>query len=192
MEKVSETIIYVVEETAPETFKTLYIEILPGVNYDDQVDVITLLAREFNPTMIKIDATGPGGKTMNDLLSAERNCGNLIYPYDLSSTFKENIIIRLRMLLQRRKLDLPSKELSPFGEKIEMQLHSIQRTSTEAGLHTRYSGKSTGYDDAVWALALAVYKEFTIEFEPFVTQEKDEGLQNIQRIMKSRPAASVE
>ena len=96
------------------------------------------------------------------------------------------------MLLQRRKLDLPTKELSPFGEKIEMQLHSIQRTSTEAGLHTRYSGKSTGYDDAVWALSLAVYKEFTIEFDPLVVQTTDEGLQNIARILKSGPSRSIE
>ena len=192
-QRISETIVYVVEEISPETFITLYIEEMPGVNYDDQVDVITLLAREFNPAMIKIDATGPGGQTMLDLLSSEKNCGpGIVYGYNLSSTVKENIIIRLRMLMQRKKLEIPMKELSPFGEKLEMQLHSIQRTSTEAGLHTRYSGKATGMDDMTWALALATYKEFTVEFDPIIVMHRDDGLENISRILKSGPSRSIE
>ena len=149
--QVSETIVYVVEEIAPESFKTIYIEEMPGVNYDDQVEAITILSKEFKPTAINIDGTGPGGKHMTDALSKEHRCGNLINSYDLMSTFKENIIIRLRVLMQRKKFAIPSKNMGNIAEKFEMQLHSIQRTSTKTGVHTRYSGKESGYDDMVWA-----------------------------------------
>ncbi len=177
----SETIVYVVEEYAPESFKTLYIEEMAGVNYDEQVEIITMLNKEYNPIAIKIDASGPGGQTMEDILSQEKYCGNIIQGFDLTSMFKENIIIRLRMLIQRRKLDLPNKDMGSIAEKLELQLHGIQRTSTKLGLHTRYSGKETsGMDDMAWALALAVYKEFTFEFEPMIVVKKDAVLQRLQ------------
>ena len=150
----SETIIYVVEKIAPETFKTLYIEEMAGVNYEDQADIIKMLKIEYDPIAINVDASGPGGITMEDILSSEKYCGPIIHGYDLTSTFKENIIIRLRMLMQRKKLAIPSKEgpLQNIAEKFERQLHSIQRTSTKMGLHTRYSGKEHGgMDDMVWA-----------------------------------------
>jgi phage FluMu gp28-like protein len=175
----SETIIYIAEETAPEHFRTIYIEILPGVNYDEQINTIGLLNSEYNPTMIKIDATGPGGQTMRDLLTARADFGYKIFGFDLNSGVKENIIIRLRMLMQREKVDLPKKDI-PEGEQLERQLHSIKRTTTETGMHTRYSGKETGMDDMVWALALAVYKEFTFEFEPMVVQVQDPTLAKLQ------------
>ncbi len=148
----SETIIWIVEETAPETFKTLYIEEMAGVNYDEQADVIKMLKLEYDPISINIDASGPGGITMEDILSTEKYCGPIIHGYDLTSLFKENIIIRARMLMQRKKFGIPHKDMGKMAEKIERQFHGIQRTSTKMGLHTRYSGKeSVGMDDFVWA-----------------------------------------
>jgi phage FluMu gp28-like protein len=177
----SETIVYVVEETAPETFKTLYIEEMAGVNYDEQADIIRMLYLEFNPIAVKIDASGPGGQTMQDILSNEKYCGSyVIQGFDLTSTVKENIIIRLRMLMQRTKVGLPHKDMGSIAEKLELQLHGIQRTSTKMGLHTRYSGKEeAGMDDMVWALALAVYKEFTFEFDPMIVQVSDPTLDKL-------------
>ena len=178
----SETIVYVVEEYAPESFKTLYIEEMSGVNYDEQVEIINMLDKEYNPVAIKIDASGPGGQTMEDILSQEKYCGYKIQGFDLTAMFKENIIIRLRMLMQRRKLDLPSKDMGSIADKLELQLHGIQRTSTKLGLHTRYSGKEVaGMDDMAWALALSVYKEFTFEFEPMIICKKDSVLEKLQQ-----------
>lgn len=187
----SETIITVVEEVAPETYKVIYMEEMFGINYDEQVEIIRMLALEFNPTLIKVDASGPGGQTMEDILSQEKYCGNIIQGYDLVATFKENIIIRLRMLMQRHKLDLPHKDMGEIAEKLENQLHGIQRTSTKMGLHTRYSGKEqTGMDDMAWSLALAVYKEFEFNFEPMIIQIKDEALSRLQKQF-DRPEADA-
>ena len=178
----SETVVYVVEETRPETFKTLYIERMPGVNYDVQADTIRLLKFDYNPLEIKVDASGPGGQTMEDILKQEKYCGNCVTGYDLTSTFKENIIIRLRMLMQRKKIGLPTKDMGRDAEELERQIHGIQRTSTKMGLHTRYSGKeSEGMDDMVWALALSVYKEFTFEFDPMIVTTSDKVLEKLQR-----------
>lgn len=181
-QRTSETIVFIVEEIAPEHFRTLYVEVLPGVNYDIQVKVIALLTREYNPISINIDASGPGGQVMEDMLKKDKDCGNLINGFDFSSTFKENIIIRLRLLLQRENFDIPSKEIEPIGEKFERQLHSIQRTTTTTGKHTRYSGKATGMDDMAWAAALAVYKEFYINFEPMIIQTADRDLQRLIKV----------
>jgi phage FluMu gp28-like protein len=181
----SQTIVYVVEETSPESFKTLYIEVMPGVNYADQADTIKMMKIEYDPIAIKIDASGPGGQAMHDILSQEIYCGNLIQGFDLTSMFKENIIIRLRMLMQRKKIQIPSKDtidgaMLKIAEDLEHQLHGIQRTSTKFGLHTRYSGKETaGMDDMVWALALAIYKEFTYEFDPMIVMKSDKVLDRI-------------
>lgn len=187
----SETIITIVEEYAPECYKTLYIEELMGINYDEQAEIIKMLSLEFNPSMINIDASGPGGQTMEDILKQEKYCGNLINGYDLTATFKEKIIIRTRMLMQRSKLQLPNKDMGEVAEKLENQLHGIQRTSTKMGLHTRYSGKEqTGMDDMAWSLALAVYKEFEFNFEPMIIQIKDETLARLQK-QSERPEMDV-
>ena len=181
---VSETIVYIVEETAPEVYKTLWIEVMPGVNYDQQLLDIKALAHEFHPSMINLDASGPGGQTMYDFMNADPEFEGILEPYDLTTTFKEKIIIRLRVLMKRKKVGLPSKELGPEAENLERQLHGIQRTTTQSGMHTRYSGKETeGMDDMAWALALAVYKDFVIEFDPMIVVYQDKVLQQIENEM---------
>jgi len=176
---VSETILYVVEETSPEHYKTLYVEVLPGVDYTTQVEMITQLDRVFKPTLINVDGTGPGGQTIVDFLKKEE-CGYKINSYNLMSSFKEKIVIRLRMLMDHGRFAIPTREC-PYGDKMEMQLHSIQRSTTISGEHTRYSGKETGMDDMVWAMALAVYKEFETQFDPIFTQWKDEALRKLTK-----------
>ena len=93
--------------------------------------------------------------------------------------------------MQRSKLQLPHKDMGEVAEKLENQLHGIQRTSTKMGLHTRYSGKEqTGMDDMAWSLALAVYKEFEFNFEPMIVQVKDETLARLQK-QSERPEMDV-
>jgi phage FluMu gp28-like protein len=176
--KVSETVIMVVEEYEPERYRVIWIEVLPGVNYPDQVDIIKQLDAIFQPSAIKVDATGPGGQEMVDFLNKEEFYVGKVTGYNLMATFKEKIIIRLRVLLERGRLDIPTKECA-YGEKLESQLHSIQRIATQSGEHTRYSGKESGMDDMVWALALAVYKEHEISFDPYFKQVKDSVLEKL-------------
>jgi len=184
--RTSETIIYVVEEVSEEKFRTLWIEILPGVDYPDQIEIIKQLDKIFNPTTIKVDASGPGGQAVLDFLMKDESLANKLIGYDFTSPFKEKIIIRTRILLQRNRLDIPDKT-APYGEKLEMQLHSIMRETTKSGQHTRYSGKKgAGMDDIVWALALAVYKEHEIKFDPLIEFYADKPLQKLVKGAKKR------
>jgi phage FluMu gp28-like protein len=184
---VSETIVYVSEKTGPMNWKTLYIEELPGVNYESQVETIVMLFRAYRPTIVNIDGTGPGGQTMYDYLSKENRIGNSCVSYNLSSAVKENILIRLRVLLQAKRFALPahketSGEFSRIAEKLETQLHGMMRTTTDAGLHTRYSGKETvGMDDMVFACALSVYEEYEYNFDPMIVEVKDSTLARLTR-----------
>ena len=181
---VSETIIFITEEYQKEKFRVLWIEVLPGVKYNEQLEVIKQLDAIYGPIAINIDATGPGGQTMTDFLMAEESLCYKIFPQNFSAPFKEKIIIRTRMLMERGRLDLPTKDMK-WGEKLEVQLHSIQRMSTISGEHTRYTGKTQGgMDDMAWALALGVYKEFSRDFDPVFEQIQDVGLKNIERICR--------
>lgn len=185
----SETIVYISEKVAPEKWKTLYIEEFTGVNYEAQVESIFLLAKAYRVTLVNIDASGPGGQVMNDLLSSERRLGHKVVPYDLTSSTKENIIIRMRILLQGKRFMLPAvKNVSDYflrvSEKLQTQLHGVMRTTTDAGLHTRYSGKETaGMDDMVWAAALSVYEPYEYSFDTFVSTTQDTTL---AKMMKER------
>ena len=180
-QRVSETVIIVVEETEPEQFKILSIICLPGVDYTSQMEEIKQLNRIFNPTLINIDASGPGGNTMYDFLSKEADLASKVWGYELTTKFKERIIIRTRILTEHGRLLLPTKDLKD-GEKLENQLHSVQRMTTPSGEHTRYSGKVLGgMDDMVWALALSVWRETTTTFEPFFEQVKDDALRKLTR-----------
>jgi len=186
---ISETIIYISEKTGPMSWKTLYIEELAGVHYESQVETIVMLFRAYNPTSINIDGTGPGGQTMFDFLSKENRCGNSVVSYNLSSSVKENVLIRLRILLQGKRFSLPSKEstsgdVARLAEKLENQLHGMMRTTTDAGMHTRYSGKETvGMDDMVFACALSVYEEYEYNFDPMFVEVRDSTL---ARLMNER------
>ncbi len=187
-QRVSETVVYIVEEIEPEKFKTIYIEILPGLNYPAQIETIKMLDRSFNPSVINIDATGPGGQVMNDYLQKEESLSGKVFPHNLMSTFKEKIIIRTRVLVDRVKFLLPDpKSGCQYADKVEREFHSIQRTTTETGEHTRYSGKSSGMDDIVWAAALAVYRESTIISEPYFVQVKDKVLDKLIKEEEKNP-----
>lgn len=183
---VSETIIVVAEKTGPMSWKTIYIEELPGVDYESQVETITMLFRAFQPSSVNIDGTGPGGQAMNDFLSKENRIGHYCNLYNLSSSVKENILIRLRILMQSKRIALPNKEahgeVGRLAEKLETQLHGMMRTTTHSGTHTRYSGKETvGMDDMVFAVALAVYEEYEYNFNPMIETVKDETLEKLTR-----------
>jgi hypothetical protein len=162
-------------------FKILWIECLPGIDYPSQVEIIKQLSASFNPILINIDASGPGGNTMYDFLVKEESLASKVWGYELTSKFKEKLIIRTHILISRGRLLLPAKDLKD-GEKLENQLHSVQRTTTASSEHTRYSGKAGGgMDDMAWALSLSVWKETTSTFEPVFIQVQDDALRKLTR-----------
>jgi hypothetical protein len=123
---------------------------------------------------------------MLDFLRNEKYCGGKVKERQLFPKEKERMAIRVRLLMERGDkehgfIDLPVRDL-PLGEKLEAQIHSIKRTTTTTGEHTRYSGKDsdTGLDDMFWALALSVYKEFEGPEEPFLEVYVDDVLKKLQ------------
>lgn len=163
-EKVSETVIIVVEEYEPEKFKVIHVEPLPGVDYPGQIETIKQINMDYDLTTINVDASGPGGQVLYELLGKEENLSSKIWGFTLTSQFKEKLCIRTRILMSRDRLHIPDKNCR-YGDVLESQLHQVRRTTTQSGEHTRYSGKQggSGMDDYVWALALAVYKEFSTD-----------------------------
>ena len=84
--------------------------------------------------------------------------------------------------MEHKRIGLPSKECAGgFGEKLESQLHSMMRTTTQSGEHTKYSGKDTGMDDMPWGLALSIFKEYENKFDPMWVEEKDSFLRKITK-----------
>jgi hypothetical protein len=180
--QISETIIFVVEEYKPDNFRTIYIECLGGVDYPNQIEVIKTLNNIYHPDLINVDASGPGGSTIVDFLNRVEDISPKLNGYLLTNAFKERIIIRLRMMMEHKRIGLPTKDCpGGFGEKLENQLHSMMRTTTQSGEHTKYSGKETGMDDMPWGLALAIFKEYENKFDPMWVEEKDSFLKKITK-----------
>ncbi len=179
---VGETVVMVVEEWEPEKFRILWIEPMKGIDYTVQMEMIKQLSASYNPITINIDASGPGGQTILDFLQKDDALASKVWGFNFDPSFKEKIIIRTRMLMSRGRLLLPTKSL-PWSEVLESQLHQVQRTTTESGERTRYSGKEgSKQDDYAWALALAVWKEFqTDSAGTFFEQVKDEALLRIEK-----------
>ncbi len=181
--RVSETVIFVVEEYEPEKFKVIFIEPLPGVDYTDQVEVIKSLNTIFDPVTINVDASGPGGIFMYETLSKSDELASKVWGLTFTAQFKEKLMIRTRNLMNRGRLTLPDKS-APYGEILERQLHQMRKQTTISGEHTRYTGKleGSGMDDYVWALALAVWKESgTGQWEAYFETTEDEALKKINR-----------
>jgi len=85
----------------------------------------------------------------------------------LTNETKERMMVNLRILFERDLIEIFSEEL-PIGAKQINQLHGIERTSTESGLHSKYSGKETGKDDMALAMCIALHEEQKEESQPFI------------------------
>ena len=167
--KEDETAIVIFEKKGHH-FRQIYAVTLAGMPYNEQERVIIGLDKAFNPTYIKVDQTGPG-ETMYDNLVASLGSSK-VWGYVLTNEIKERMFMNLRILFERKMIDIFSEEL-PIGAKQIGQLHSIERTSTESGLHSKYSGKETGKDDMAMACAICMHDENKEDTTPFVVWTKD-------------------
>jgi phage FluMu gp28-like protein len=138
--------------------------------YNEQERVIIGLDKAFSPTYIKVDQTGPG-ETMYDNLASKLGSSK-VWGYVLTNEIKEKMFMNLRILFERKMIDIFSEELQ-IGAKQIAQLHGIERTSTESGLHSKYSGKETGKDDMAVAVCIALHEENKEDNTPFVMWTKD-------------------
>jgi len=167
--KEDETAIVVFEKKGKH-FRQIYATTLAGMPYNEQERVIIGLDKAFSPTYIKVDQTGPG-ETMYDNLM-EKLGGSKVWGYVLTNEMKERMMMNLRILFERKMIDIFSEELS-IGAKQINQLHGIERTSTESGLHSKYSGKETGKDDMAMAMCICLHEEIKDDTAPFIAFAKD-------------------
>jgi phage FluMu gp28-like protein len=167
--KEDETAIVIFEKKGKKC-KQLFATTLAGTPYNEQERIIIGLEKAFNPTYIKVDQTGPG-ESMYDNLAAKLSPSK-VWGYVLTSEIKEKMMVNLRIMFERNLIEILSEDL-PIGAKQLNQLHAIERTSTETGIHARYSGKETGKDDLAVALAIALYEENKTDEEPFISWQSD-------------------
>lgn len=102
---------------------------------------------KFRPTAIYCDETGLGIPLVNDL--QQRLSEMIVQGVPFSNVVKEKLIMNLYNLFDGGMIEIPN------DEELKTQLIALQRDETEGG-RPKYSGKSSGRDDRVWALALAV------------------------------------
>lgn len=158
--------------------------------YNEVEKTISMFNKLYEPVAIKIDKTGPGEAVFDHLYGIE-GLGSKVWGYDLSNPFKEKIIVNLRMLFERKKIRIP-EEIIPIGAKLISQLHATEKTGTESGLHSKYSGKETGLDDLVWSVALCVYEEFQDSGEPFFEVVSDPELTRLGNLQSEFNREGVE
>lgn len=169
-EKVNETALIVVEKMGRK-FIVKWLKTLPGADYATvQIPYFTTINASFNPLAIKIDELGPGEGIVSVM---EKEIGGKVWGYPLSGKFKEILAVRLRMLMEAHLIELPR------DMKLIDQIHSVERTTTSSGMHARYTGKRTGNDDLVWALALAVYEEVEMDEDSFIGVLEDDKINKL-------------
>ncbi len=125
------------------------------MSLEQQLDRINTLIESFQPTKVRIDATGLGLKMAEDL---EAVWGGMIEPVVFNNHIKESMVLNLKNIMEKQKLWLLME-----NDRLRGQIHNIQRKILPSGL-SAYSGEP--HDDMFWALALAckndAFKRFRI------------------------------
>lgn len=123
-----------------------------GVDFDTQKDVVTSEIKDNGVRRIALDRSAIGTNMAEDL---EKKHKNKVEGVKFTLETKEDMVTRLRRLLETRKLRIPTSE-----EKLRRDLLSLKRLLTTAG-NTRFdverSSSSQGHGDRAWALALALH-----------------------------------
>jgi len=95
-----------------------------------------------------------GGIGMNLAENLERDFPGVVVSEPFSPTTKERWATDLKILLQRRDVELP------LDRELLAEIHSVQRNVTEAGRITfGVSSSADGHADRFWAIAMACQKE---------------------------------
>jgi len=141
--KVDSTVITFVELRDGRRLTRTIIEYL-GMTYTEQLRQIGLLIDEWNPTHVKIDATGIGERLHEEL---REKYGGIIVPYIFTTQLKQMLITDLKIAMEDKKIEIPK------NEKLITQLHALEKIVNARTISFRHqAGK---HDDYVWSLALA-------------------------------------
>jgi phage FluMu gp28-like protein len=173
--KRDEAVLFIVEKMAGGHFRVLWYEVLspPRTTFEQQLSLLELMDKKFNPQRIKIDSTGMGEPLAETLI---KNIGSKIDGINFSSReVREKLITDLRILFEQRKISIPK------NQKLLDQLNGIRREVTEGGNIKFTSDES--HDDMVYALALAVLGELdlTDKGQAFAAVIRDEVQQRYSK-----------
>ncbi len=128
-----------------QTNKQVYQDRFQTIEWPFQKAKIQAIARQYNNAFTVIDATGIGDPISDDL----RRSGVSVEPYKLTNQSKKDIIEKLVIWIEQRKLNLIYNDDTLF----ELENYSYEVTKT--GLVT-YNAPQGMHDDIVIAQALAV------------------------------------
>ncbi len=127
---------------------------LKDTPFAQQIDHIKRLAAKYDPSSIHVDSTGLGLPVVEEL---RRQLGAVIEAVSFTSQSKAELVSRAVVLLQDRKLRLPSHG------RLRDELHSVTRQVTKDGnvlyrvsQKFGFSGAEYHHADLAWSLMLAL------------------------------------
>lgn len=128
------------------THKMVFLDRFNQIDWSLQKARIEAIARRYNNSKIRIDATGIGDPISEDL----RNTGLDVEPYVFTNQSKKLLINNLAL-----KLEQDDIKIIQYPELIN-EMMAFRYEKTVAG-NIRYSAPEGQHDDCVMSLALAVY-----------------------------------
>jgi phage FluMu gp28-like protein len=134
--------------------KVIAVHELKDTPFAQQIDHIKRLAARYEPSSIHVDSTGLGLPVVEEL---RRQLGAVIEAVSFTSQSKAELVSRAVVLLQDRKLRLPSHA------RLRDELHSVTRQVTKDGnvlyrvsQKFGFSGAEYHHADLAWSLMLAL------------------------------------
>lgn len=126
-----------------------YIDTMNDVPAPQQEEFIYHCFKAFRPTRVYCDQTSFGLPFVDHLQQGHLIGPTVLEGITFTNELKERLIYNLKGMMEAGILFIPD------NRRLKNQLHAIRAEETHSG-RRRFTGKSQGNDDLVWALALAV------------------------------------
>jgi phage FluMu gp28-like protein len=139
----------ITEEVEENIWFVRYIETMNDVPAPEQEKHIYRVYRTFRPNRVYCDQTSFGLPFVDHLQQGHLIGPSVLDGVTFTSDVKERLIYNLKGMLEAGILIIPN------NKRLKSQLHAIRAEEAPGG-RRKFSGKATGNDDLVWALALAV------------------------------------
>lgn len=148
------TAIVIAESDDEGTVRIILVHELKDLPFAEQIAHIKRLAERYEPSSIHVDSTGLGLPVVEEL---HRQLGAIIEPVSFTTQSKAELVHKAVVLLQDRKLRLPSHP------RLRDEMHSVVRQVTKDGTllyrvsqKFGYAGAEYHHADLAWALMLAI------------------------------------
>lgn len=147
-----------------ETNHMVYSDRFQHIDYPTQINKIAAIARHYNHAMAVVDSTGVGDPVCDALIRA----GIAVVPFKISSVSKKEIIEKLILWIEQKKIRLLARQFNQEQALLEYDNFSY---SISGQGNIRYEARPGSHDDIVLADALAVWHLAAVYIPENVTRE---------------------